>query len=196
MFLPSSESILDFLDTATDYAGLNSPNGNPYVVIRPSTPFVSFRGRFRDINAVYRINDLVVQNGDVMTIDPRVDIVLEERANWVIEGTLKANGTAESPIDISAAPDIDGSFTSLELSGSSTLSHVNINGGGFGAILGDEVGALVVAATTIVSDVVVRDSEGWGISCGLFATTIQNLENVTFENNQLGDIHPRCTVLD
>jgi RHS repeat-associated protein len=131
LFVPAAASATSLPATITEDTTLTSA-GNPY------------------------IGDTTVKPGVTLTIEPGVEV---EEAEFYVEGTLKAEGTAEEPIHLDGS--IYGAVIFEPGSGASVLDHVEIVGAGYNGCCGAIYPAVKVKSSspTITNSTI--DESAW-----------------------------------
>ncbi|HEU5011269.1 MAG TPA: Ig-like domain-containing protein [Roseiflexaceae bacterium] len=88
-------------------------------------------------NSPYTVNDVAVQPGVTLTIEPGVEVRFAANTGLTVRGTLHAQGTAEEPIRFTGATEMPGSWRGIDFAGSaaatltgSILDHVIVEYGG------------------------------------------------------------------
>ena len=87
-------------DTASDYLGLEKPNGRPYVDVKVTVSVKDVGERvWKQLNAPYYVDALGVTDG-VLVLEPGVEMIFpkEYRLTFKSRGSLRAVGTANDPI--------------------------------------------------------------------------------------------------
>lgn len=152
--------LIERLDTASDYRGIDNENGDPVVTLG-----VDFNDlvdtTWPAINAPYRITYLAIGQNEKLTLAPGARLAMDTDAtlNVLNDGQLVAEGTNDKPIEIAAAPGATGRWDTLQINGGHLrLQHARITGAQNGITL-DHRGTLSVAATAFA------DYRGAGILC-------------------------------
>jgi len=160
------------LDTASDYGGVDEPNGVSGVGVISGAQERGEVFVWKDINAPYFISGYLNVEGGIMRLDPGVELVFDAEAWMTVtgNGVFQALGTAARPIVIrgrQARPGYwdgiriyDTSFSSSKLQ-HTTISHTGNTEGllsAYAAVRLDEAD-ITMGHTTF------SDNARWGIYC-------------------------------
>ena len=128
-------TVIPNLDKASDYLGLERPNGRPYINLQRVflSTFSTSEISWNKLNAPYYISSVMELSNVVLTLEPGTELIFEGEgrtfdAHFVSSGGLIAEGTAAEPIIFRGAePGLD-AWLGLEFASvtESVLKHVEI----------------------------------------------------------------------
>ena len=113
----------------------------------------------------YTAGSVTIESGVTLTINPGVHVIVSGTSSqFIVKGTLKAEGTAESPVVFTGSKEKEaGEWKGIKFepgSGSSVLNHVEVSDAGFQATQG---GVEVNASSPTIVNSTIRKSSGQGI---------------------------------
>lgn len=186
------------LDSASDYAGGDKPNGKRGVQLVGGTS-VSTTATWKKLNTPYFLGSYVKVE-DTLTLQPGVHFVAD--GGWLsIEpgGTLVAVGTAAEPIVFTGVTQTPGAWDGIYFAvynrgQDHRLEYVHMSYGGGGSselitngLITNYSAGLYIAHSSF------RHSSRWAISCTDENRALVRLgPGNTFSNNAFGDVDPDC----
>lgn len=189
-----SSQFIPLLDTASDYLGENSPNGNRYIHVR-STLDVGADDVWKKFNAPYFLEGgASVSSGEQITVMPGVEILVNRGRIWALnEGSFRFEGTTTEPISVKPSSGQAGSWAGFNSTtgGELILTNTEIDGAVNGVNMGGR-------GMVNISDSLISNSIEWGIDCHLEilseSAVLKVSGNMRYINNALGDIDEECVV--
>lgn len=188
------------LDSDTDYLGVASPNGKPYIDTGGAAvqPGVS---RWKVTNAPYRFggqhgnSQTEVLSSAYLVLEPGVKLQFARNSTLRINGKLLAEGTQARPISWSAA-DPTTPWRGIVLAGEATLRHVVISDATTGLTMEND-GHRDDDDHLDIDKVRFTDIGQWAIDCELFATRFDASHftlgaSLDYESVGLGEMSPGC----
>lgn len=159
------------LDSNSDYAGGDQPNGTPYVMISgEQTEGEHFP--WKKLNAPYYVPSQIVISGGYTTIAPGIEVLFGYQATLRIEGNgeLNATGNVSSPIIFRGLEDVFGYWVGIEFdeSASSRNEFTNVeihHAGEKQSIIALPSAIYLTASNLRMNNLKVTQTNGWAISC-------------------------------
>lgn len=184
------------LDAGSDYLGGAQPNGVPYVKIDWDDVYGSTT--WRKLNAPYYVSIALYYKGGLLTVEPGVEVVMEDSAVLNIHGgAMRAVGTPQQPIVFRGERPVQDAWDGIDFfysrSDQNVMKHVRVlHGGGGGANVFVNHGSSLT-----VSDSHIAHSGGWGLCLnsldfGDANATLDIGSGMTYENNASGNVNLEC----
>lgn len=189
-----SSQFIPLLDTASDYLGENSPNGNRYIHVRSSLD-VGADDVWKKFNAPYFLEGgASVSSGEQITVMPGVEILINRGQIWALnDGSFRFEGTTTEPISVKPSSGQAGSWAGFNSTtgGELILTNTEIDGAVNGVNMGGR-------GMVNISDSLISNSTEWGIDCHLEilseSAVLKVSGNMRYINNAIGDIDEECVV--
>ena len=137
-------------------------------------------------------------NPGAMIVQPGTEIIVEPDGYLGFGPEVTMIGTQEAPISIKGSSEDPTNWGGIPVAtGGFSAQYVEIEGGGATDIgsLNNGRGTFFILGTgspLTLSNVSIRNSQDWAISCVRSRPDNLVLSDVTFENNSLGDVQPSC----
>jgi hypothetical protein len=189
------------LDTTSDYAGTNQPNGDPYIALGTGSK-VARPATWKKLNAPYKISGYISLE-DTLTLEPGITMLFGSRgegggATLSIDpgGSLIAVGTATNPITFTRLPETQYwggiTFDPYNTTANTRFEHVQMSYGGDNDLVARAF-INVYSAKVYVSNTGFQNSAGRAINCVQQNTPLLTLgPGVTFSGNASGDVDTDC----
>lgn len=189
-----SSQFIPMLDTASDYLGENSANGNRYIHVSSSLD-VGADDVWKNLKAAYFLdNGASVGSGEKITVMPGVEILVNRGQIWALNGgRFRFEGTTTEPISVKPASGQAGSWDGFNSTtdGELFLTNTEIEGAVSGVNMGGR-------GMVNISDSLISNSTEWGIDCHLEILSeravLRVSGNMRYINNALGEIDEECVV--
>jgi hypothetical protein len=189
------------LDTASDYAGANKTNGDPYIALSVGSS-VAHAATWKKLNAPYKISGYISLERN-LTLEPGISVLFGSRGEGSgatlsidVGGSLIAVGTSADPISFGRVPGTPywGGiiFSPYNTSTDNRFEYANMSYGGDNDLVAKAFINLYSAKVSIANSRF-ENSLGRAISCVKQDAPLLTLgAGNTFSGNAAGDVDPDC----
>jgi len=198
--------IMPALDSASDYYGLEAPNGIVGVGVISGEQFSGGAFQWKALNAPYLISGYLDIQGGLLQLDPGVELVFAEEAWMTVEGNgmLRSMGTATDPVIIRGSKARAGHWNGIRMSYSNhdrnLLQHTIVShSGNTAGLIAAYAGLRLDEAFVTLRSSSFVDNDRWGIYCTepddlTEASIIVDGGGNRFSNNGSGNLPSNCSI--